>query len=310
MGFWCTGAHRELGGSAVIEAAISAGLATGLVSTPGASEGASAGGSPARAGIPSVQEADLAEVAEMHFAVANADRLSAVHRRSGGRDGLVTVAVSPLLSGDAAATTAAARRLWGELGRPNVLVGVLGCSSLLAAITAAGAAGVPLNVRGLCSAGQVLRTALAFCRGAGRRKGDAPLVCALTMDPAPLEVEVANRLSRLGEPSAAANGAGQALVVFASERLARLRVDRGVLVRLMVNEGRIARPAPELDRAQVLSAAVRLAALSRTGLDLEDAAETVTAELGAAERDAYVASLEAASRDVASQEPSVQLEHR
>ena len=44
----------------------------------------------------------------------------------GGKDGFVSLEVSPTLANDTAGTVAEARRLWGEVGRPNLMVKVPG----------------------------------------------------------------------------------------------------------------------------------------------------------------------------------------
>jgi transaldolase/glucose-6-phosphate isomerase len=55
---------------------------------------------------------------------AAADLLRPVYDRTGRKDGYVSLEVSPLVAHDAQATLEEARRLWGALGRENVLIKV------------------------------------------------------------------------------------------------------------------------------------------------------------------------------------------
>ena len=53
-----------------------------------------------------------------------ADALHRTYQRSGGRDGFVSLGVSPLLADDTPGTVAEARRLWRALDRPNAMIAV------------------------------------------------------------------------------------------------------------------------------------------------------------------------------------------
>jgi transaldolase len=82
----------------------------------------------------------------IHDIQAAADLLRPVHDATGGRDGYVSLEVSPIVARDAAATTAEARRLWAALGRPNVLIKVPGTPEALPAIRGLLAEGINVNV--------------------------------------------------------------------------------------------------------------------------------------------------------------------
>src|SRR5207247_1312840 len=64
------------------------------------------------------------------------DRLAEVARRTGGRDGRVSIEVSPRLARDTAATIDEGRRLHREVARPNVVVKVPATPEGLPAVTA------------------------------------------------------------------------------------------------------------------------------------------------------------------------------
>ncbi len=74
------------------------------------------------------------------------DKLRGVYESTGGRDGRVSIEVSPRLAHDSDATLAAAKRLHGAVGRPNVMVKIPATRAGLPAIAAATAAGVSVNV--------------------------------------------------------------------------------------------------------------------------------------------------------------------
>ncbi len=75
-----------------------------------------------------------------------ADILRPVHDSTGGRDGFVSVEVSPDLARDTAATLAQARDLWARLDRPNVMIKIPATREGIPAIAANLAAGINTNV--------------------------------------------------------------------------------------------------------------------------------------------------------------------
>jgi transaldolase len=101
--------------------------------------------------------------------VRAADIFSAVHARTGGVDGWVSLEVSPLLAGDAAATTRAAAELHGRARRPNLFIKIPGTPAALPAIEESILGGVPVNVTLLFSATQYVAAAEAYMRGIERR---------------------------------------------------------------------------------------------------------------------------------------------
>lgn len=92
---------------------------------------------------------------------AAADLLRPVHDRTAGRDGYVSLEVSPALARGAEATLAEARRLWQRLGRDNVLIKVPGTPEALPAIRQLLSEGVNVNVTLLFSRQAYLDVAAA-----------------------------------------------------------------------------------------------------------------------------------------------------
>src|SRR6185437_415869 len=93
----------------------------------------------------------------------------AVHDRTNGIDGWVSVEVPPSLAHDATSTLAAAKVLFARAARPNVFIKIPGTREGLLAIEEAIYAGVPINVTLLFSAQQCLAAAEAYLRGIERR---------------------------------------------------------------------------------------------------------------------------------------------
>ena len=103
-----------------------------------------------------------------------ADLFAAVHARTHGVDGWVSLEVSPLLAHDTRATIAAARELHARIARPNLFVKIPGTPEGLPAIEEAIFAGVPVNVTLLFDAAQVVAAADAWLRGVERRIDAGP----------------------------------------------------------------------------------------------------------------------------------------
>ena len=98
-----------------------------------------------------------------------ADLFRAVHDRTAGVDGWVSLEVSPLLAYDTQATLAEAKDLHARAGRPNLFIKIPGTVEGLPAIEEAVFAGVPINVTLLFSAEQYVAAAEAYLRGVERR---------------------------------------------------------------------------------------------------------------------------------------------
>ena len=74
-----------------------------------------------------------------------ADLLRGVYEKSGRRDGYVSLEVSPHLAYDTVATVAEARRLWGRVARPNLMIKVPATRAGLPALRQLIAAGINVN---------------------------------------------------------------------------------------------------------------------------------------------------------------------
>ena len=98
-----------------------------------------------------------------------ADLFAAVHERTAGNDGFVSLEVSPLLAYDTKGSVAAANRLHKKANRPNLFIKIPGTKEGNPAIQDAIASGVAINVTLLFSREHYLASADAYMRGLEQR---------------------------------------------------------------------------------------------------------------------------------------------
>ena len=103
---------------------------------------------------------------------AAADTLRPVYDRLDGKDGYVSLEVSPYISDDTDATIAEAQKLWGMVNRPNLMIKIPGTPAGTPAIAATIANGINVNVTLLFSQEAYQRVALAYCDGLEKRAAD------------------------------------------------------------------------------------------------------------------------------------------
>ena len=98
------------------------------------------------------------------------DVLRPVHDRTQGRDGFVSLEVSPHLARNASASVAEARRFWQAVARPNLFIKIPGTSEGVAAIEALLAAGINVNITLLFAVDRYVEVAGAYMSALERRK--------------------------------------------------------------------------------------------------------------------------------------------
>jgi transaldolase len=96
---------------------------------------------------------------------AACDAFLPLYRSTAGRDGLVSLEVSPTLAGDTNGTIAEATRLWAALDRPNAMIKIPGTKAGLPAITKAISAGINVNVTLLFAVERYREVIEAFLAG-------------------------------------------------------------------------------------------------------------------------------------------------
>jgi transaldolase len=92
-----------------------------------------------------------------------------VYQQSNGRDGFVSLEVSPRLAHDSEGTVHEADRLWRAVGRPNAMIKIPGTRAGLPAITRAIASGINVNVTLLFSVERYTEVVEAYLQGLERR---------------------------------------------------------------------------------------------------------------------------------------------
>ena len=100
---------------------------------------------------------------------AACDVLAAVHERTDGRDGFVSLEVAPDLARDTDSTLASAREYWRAVDRANVMIKIPGTSEGVGAIEQAIYEGININVTLLFSVENYAAVAEAYIRGLERR---------------------------------------------------------------------------------------------------------------------------------------------
>lgn len=98
-----------------------------------------------------------------------ADLFKPVFDRTEGRDGYVSLEVSPHLANDTVGTLADAKRLFAEVNRPNVMIKIPATPAGIPAIEEAIYAGININVTLLFAVSSYVRAAEAYIRGLERR---------------------------------------------------------------------------------------------------------------------------------------------
>jgi transaldolase len=93
---------------------------------------------------------------------AACDRFRSVYERTDGRDGFVSIEVSPDMARDTRGAIEAAHRLWNGVDRPNVLVKIPGTREGVPAIRRCLADGININITLLFSVERYLEVADAY----------------------------------------------------------------------------------------------------------------------------------------------------
>lgn len=100
---------------------------------------------------------------------AAADALRPVYDRLGGKDGYVSLEVSPYFANDTDETIAEAKKLWAAVDRPNLMIKIPGTPAGVPAIAATIASGISVNVTLLFSQEAYRTVALAYVEGLEQR---------------------------------------------------------------------------------------------------------------------------------------------
>jgi transaldolase len=113
--------------------------------------------------------ADIYEALAIRDIQSAADELRRVYDRTDKLDGYVSLECSPLLANDAQATIDEARRLWGLVARPNVMIKIPATAEGIPAIEQCLYEGININITLLFSISSYEATMEAYIRGLERR---------------------------------------------------------------------------------------------------------------------------------------------
>ena len=146
----------------------------GVTSNPAIFEKAMAGSADYAAGMAALARKGLdAKAVYEQLAIADirdaADTLATVYEQTRTRDGYVSFEVSPALAHDTQGTLDEARRLWNEIGRPNVMIKVPATPAGISAFETLIAEGINVNVTLLFSLSAYEAVGHAYLRGLERR---------------------------------------------------------------------------------------------------------------------------------------------
>ncbi len=119
-----------------------------------------------------------AEVLSIYDALTRADIVRALdllrptYDATKGEHGYVSLEVNPLFAFDTAKTTAEAKRLWNELGRPNAMIKIPGTTEGLPAIEECLYSGININVTLLFSVDAYEKVARTYVKALSRRDAE------------------------------------------------------------------------------------------------------------------------------------------
>jgi transaldolase len=146
----------------------------GMTSNPAIFEKSIAGGEEYRDALAQLAARGLAPLAIYEqLAIEDvrgaADLFGGVYQATSGRDGYVSLEVSPLLADDTAGTVAEGERLWHALDRPNAMIKVPATAAGLPAIRDLIAAGINVNVTLIFGLSRYREVVEMFLQGLERR---------------------------------------------------------------------------------------------------------------------------------------------
>jgi len=167
---WYDNIQRGLIMSGALQRMIAEDGVSGMTSNPAIFEKAISGSEDyagallalARAGRSAQEIYEAIAVEDIQWA---ADLLLPVHERTKGRDGFISLEVSPHLAHDTQGTIEEALRLAGEVGRPNLMIKVPGTAAGIPAIEHLIGEGLNINVTLLFARENYLQAAQAYMAG-------------------------------------------------------------------------------------------------------------------------------------------------
>lgn len=172
---WYDNISRTILGNGELQRMVAQGL-LGVTSNPTIFEKAMSGSDAYDAQIrslvtatPSIGTGALVQALMVEDICAAADILLPVYRRTSGRDGYVSIEVTPTKARDTEATVLEVRELWERVGRPNTMIKIPATREGLPAITRAISEGININVTLIFSVERYEEVAGAYLTGLEQR---------------------------------------------------------------------------------------------------------------------------------------------
>ena len=131
-----------------------------------------------------------------------ADTLQPLYRESEGADGFVSLEVSPHLAHDTGATVNEARRLWGTVDRPNLMIKVPATPAGIPAIETLIAEAINVNVTLMFSLSHYEAVAQAYLRGLERCSDPSRVASVASFFVSRVDTAVDRALEQIGTPEA------------------------------------------------------------------------------------------------------------
>ena len=133
-----------------------------------------------------------------------ADVLRPVYDETGGRDGYVSLEVSPQLAHDTARSIGEARRLWREVNRPNLMVKIPATREGIPAIESLLSEGINVNITLMFSLSHYEAVAKAFLRGTARAPNPRRIASVASVFVSRIDTAVDALLHKIGTQRALA----------------------------------------------------------------------------------------------------------
>jgi transaldolase / glucose-6-phosphate isomerase len=152
---------------------------------------------------PQLPPAELYERLAVEDVRMAADVLRPVYDRAGGKDGFVSLEVAPGLAHDTEGTISEALRLWGEVGRPNLLIKVPGTNEGIPAIERLLSEGINVNVTLMFSMAHYEAVAQAYLRGVAKSASPDRVASVASVFVSRIDTAVDRALDALSSPDAA-----------------------------------------------------------------------------------------------------------
>lgn len=205
---WLDYIDRNLLVAGGLESLVTAGL-RGVTSNPSIFHNAIADGTDYNDSIHDLLQADSQADANMLYdwlvledIRLAADQLRAVYQASHGLDGFVSLEVPPDLANDTVRTIEAARHLWKQIDRPNLMIKVPGTLAGLPAIETLIAEGINVNVTLLFSVRRYEQVMDAYIRGLIRNPEPASVASVASFFVSRVDSAVDAELDRLQDDRA------------------------------------------------------------------------------------------------------------